>query len=51
MIAGALSGTITISALELSKEIGALDAVVSIGFPDNIMHIGQQSGRVGRVRR
>lgn len=45
---GSLLGIVATSALELGIDIGALDAVIMLGFPYSISSLRQQSGRAGR---
>ena len=48
MFSGRLTGIIATNALELGIDIGALDAVLIVGFPFSIGNLRQQSGRAGR---
>lgn len=48
MFSGKLSGIVATNALELGIDIGALDAVLMVGFPFSIAALRQQSGRAGR---
>ncbi|ODQ51507.1 P-loop containing nucleoside triphosphate hydrolase protein [Saitoella complicata NRRL Y-17804] len=48
MFEGRLVGIIATNALELGVDIGALDAVICVGFPMTISALRQQSGRAGR---
>lgn len=48
---GALLGIVATNALELGIDIGALDAVIMLGFPMTISNFRQQSGRAGRRSR
>ncbi|KAF9036912.1 P-loop containing nucleoside triphosphate hydrolase protein [Hymenopellis radicata] len=48
---GKLLGIIATNALELGVDIGALDAVLMLGFPVNVASLRQQSGRAGRRSR
>ncbi len=48
---GELLGVISTSALEMGVDIGALDAVILLGFPGSIISFWQRIGRVGRRDR
>ncbi|TQV96647.1 DEAD/DEAH box helicase [Cordyceps javanica] len=48
MFAGRLLGIVSTMALELGIDIGALDCVLTWGFPYTIANLRQQSGRAGR---
>ncbi|KAG8745683.1 hypothetical protein FRC10_007380 [Ceratobasidium sp. 414] len=48
---GNLLGIITTNALELGVDIGALDAVIVLGFPFGLASLRQQMGRAGRRAR
>ncbi|KAG7452861.1 P-loop containing nucleoside triphosphate hydrolase protein [Guyanagaster necrorhizus] len=48
---GQLLGIVATNALELGVDIGALDAVIMLGFPLNISSLRQQTGRAGRRSR
>ncbi|KAF9070382.1 P-loop containing nucleoside triphosphate hydrolase protein [Rhodocollybia butyracea] len=48
---GHLLGIVATNALELGVDIGALDAVLMLGFPVNIASFRQQAGRAGRRKR
>ncbi|KAK9471681.1 uncharacterized protein V1510DRAFT_437237 [Dipodascopsis tothii] len=48
MFDGRLLAIVATSALELGIDIGALDAVVIVGFPMSLANLRQQSGRAGR---
>ncbi|KAK9457334.1 hypothetical protein V1511DRAFT_476202 [Dipodascopsis uninucleata] len=51
MFSGTLLAIVATSALELGIDIGALDAVVIVGFPYTVANLRQQSGRAGRRSR
>jgi DEAD/DEAH box helicase domain-containing protein len=51
MFEGKLLGIVATSALELGVDIGALDCVLTWGFPYTIANLRQQSGRAGRRNR
>ena len=48
MFDGKLMGIVATNALELGIDIGALDSVITVGFPYTIANLRQQSGRAGR---
>ncbi|KAJ4488352.1 DEAD/H helicase [Lentinula aciculospora] len=48
---GHLLGIIATNALELGVDIGALDAVLMLGFPVTLASFRQQAGRAGRRKR
>lgn len=48
MFEGKLMGIVATNALELGVDIGALDAVITVGFPYTVANLRQQSGRAGR---
>ncbi|KAK0240550.1 P-loop containing nucleoside triphosphate hydrolase protein [Armillaria nabsnona] len=48
---GQLLGIVATNALELGVDIGALDAVIMLGFPLNVSSLRQQTGRAGRRSR
>ncbi|HEU4412445.1 MAG TPA: DEAD/DEAH box helicase [Polyangiaceae bacterium] len=45
---GRLVGVVATSALELGVDVGALDAVVCLGFPGSVAGLWQRFGRAGR---
>lgn len=51
LFAGRLLGVVATCALELGIDVGALDAVVLIGFPGSVASLQQQIGRAGRGAR
>jgi DEAD/DEAH box helicase domain-containing protein len=48
LFAGELLGVSATNALELGIDVGALDGVVSVGFPGTVASLRQQWGRAGR---
>ena len=48
LFGGELLGVSATNALELGIDVGALDAVVSVGFPGTMASLRQQWGRAGR---
>jgi DEAD/DEAH box helicase domain-containing protein len=48
LFAGDLLGVSATNALELGIDVGALDAVISVGFPGTMASLRQQWGRAGR---
>ena len=48
LFAGELLGVSATNALELGIDVGALDAVISVGFPGTVASLRQQWGRAGR---
>ncbi len=48
LFAGELRGVSATNALELGIDVGALDCVISVGFPGTVASLRQQWGRAGR---
>jgi len=48
LFAGELLGVSATNALELGIDVGALDCVISVGFPGTVASLRQQWGRAGR---
>lgn len=48
--AGAVKGVVATNALELGIDIGALDAVINVGYPGTMAGLWQRFGRAGRRR-
>jgi DEAD/DEAH box helicase domain-containing protein len=48
LFAGELRGVSATNALELGIDVGALDGVISVGFPGTVASLRQQWGRAGR---
>ncbi len=48
LFSGELLGVSATNALELGIDVGALDSVVSVGFPGTVASLRQQWGRAGR---
>lgn len=51
LFSGYLLGAVATNALELGIDVGALDAVLCLGFPFSLSSLRQQMGRAGRARR
>ena len=51
LFSGHLLGAVATNALELGIDVGALDAVICLGFPFSLSSLRQQMGRAGRARR